>query len=431
MPLNSRPISKLRSQSGLAALPGLFKAFIFFGTIAITALFVIYTQFLITRLQDYIKRDVRMWAKLWELAGAEDSSPRVNAVIFEEIIQKAYFPIIVTDHRHTPVLWARIPGVADNDTTEAGFKQILEKSSQMVAANGETPVEWNGQVIQYILYDYPPLVQQLQLMPFIEIGVVGVFLIVGFVGFRNIQRAEQRNIWVGMAKETAHQLGTPLSSMMGWLEVIESQLEAGQIKDESPGPNGIRGVLSKMQNDVKRLDRVANRFGQIGSIPETTYMDLNPLIQEVVTYYCQRLPHGGKGIRIEFEAGENIAAKVNPELFTWVIENLIKNALQATDKKTGAINIRSSRDKDGKTLCITVTDNGSGVPAKLQKKIFQTGYSTKKRGWGLGLTLARRIIQDYHNGRIFLKESVPNEKTTFQITLRYAAGPDSDEKGNG
>ena len=423
------PFSRLRSQSGTAALPGLFKAFIFFGTITIAALFVIYTQFLITRLQDYIKRDVRMWAKLWELAGAEDSSPRVNAVIFEEIIQKAYFPIIVTDHRHSPVLWARIPGVEDNDTTEVGYNKILETAHQMESLNGETPVEWNGEVIQYILYDYPPLVQQLQLMPLIEIGVVGVFLIVGFVGFRNIQRSEQRNIWVGMAKETAHQLGTPLSSMMGWLEVLESQLESGQIRDDSPDSNGVKSVLSKMHNDVRRLDRVANRFGQIGSIPETTYMDLNPLIQEVVTYYCQRLPHGGKGICIEFEPGEDICAKVNPELFTWVIENLIKNSLQAASQKTGVIKVRSARDKDGKMICVTVTDNGSGIPANLQKKVFQTGYSTKKRGWGLGLTLARRIIQDYHNGRIFLKESVPNEKTTFQITLHHAAAPDSDEKG--
>lgn len=410
-------------------MPGLFKAFIFFGTIAIAALFVIYTQFLITRLQDYIKRDVRMWAKLWELAGAEDSSPRVNAVIFEEIIQKAYFPIVVTDHRHNPVLWARIPGVADDDTTEAGYEKIVETSRQMMEENGETPVAWDGQVIQYILYDYPPLVQQLQLMPFIEIGVVGVFLIVGFVGFRNIQRSEQRNIWVGMAKETAHQLGTPLSSMMGWLEVLQAQLESGAIKEETPGGNGLGSIVSKMQNDVRRLDRVANRFGQIGSIPETTHMDLNPLIQEVVTYYCQRLPHAGKGVCIEFEPGNNINARINPELFTWVIENLIKNSLQAVDQKTGLIKIRSLRDKDGKTICVTVADNGSGIPAGVQKKVFQTGFSTKKRGWGLGLTLARRIVEDYHNGRIFLKESVPNERTTFQIVLNYASGPDSPKKG--
>ncbi len=420
--------SPLKDQSGSATLPGVFKAFIFFGTIAIAALFMIYTQFLINGLQENIKRDVRMWAKLWELAGAEDSSPRVNAVVFEEIIQKAYFPIIVTDHHRNPVLWARIPGVADTDTSQAGFKIIQEYRDRMLNENGETPVAWNGQIIQYILYDYPPLVRQLQLMPIIEIAVVGVFLIVGFVGFRNIQRAEQRNIWVGMAKETAHQLGTPLTSLMGWLEVIETDLKEGRLKSEDNSVSQLDNVLLKMRNDVHRLDRVANRFGQIGSIPETTPYDINPLIQEVVNYYCQRLPHAGKGICVRFTPQPGLWAKVNPELFTWVIENLIKNSLQSCDQKSGEIDLRASLDSTNTKVIITVTDNGGGIPQKAQRKIFETGFTTKKRGWGLGLTLARRIIQEYHQGRIELKESIPNQRTTFQITLARTDAVDS-EKG--
>ena len=409
-------------------MPGVFKAFIFFGTIAVAALFMVYTQFLINGLQENIKRDVRMWAKLWELAGAEDSSPRVNAVVFEEIIQKAYFPIIVTDHHRNPVLWARIPGIADTDTSQAALKTIHEYRDRMLNENGETPVAWNGQIIQYILYDYPPLVRQLQLMPIIEIAVVGVFLIVGFVGFRNIQRAEQRNIWVGMAKETAHQLGTPLTSLMGWLEVIETDLREGRLKSSENSVSSLDNVIGKMRNDVQRLDRVANRFGQIGSIPETTINEINPLVQEVVSYYTQRLPHGGKGIALRFEATPDIFAKVNPELFTWVIENLIKNSLQACDQKSGEIIVRTARDKDARNICISVTDNGPGIPIKMQKKVFETGFTTKKRGWGLGLTLARRIIQEYHLGRIELKESIPNQRTTFQITLA-STEPNKRAKG--
>ncbi len=409
-------------------MPGVFKAFIFFGTIAVAALFMVYTQFLINGLQENIKRDVRMWAKLWELAGAEDSSPRVNAVVFEEIIQKAYFPIIVTDHHRNPVLWARIPGIADTDTSQAALKTINEYRDRMLYENGETPVAWNGQIIQYILYDYPPLVRQLQLMPIIEIAVVGVFLIVGFVGFRNIQRSEQRNIWVGMAKETAHQLGTPLTSLMGWLEVIETDCVEGRIKSSSESASSLDKVIAKMRNDVQRLDRVANRFGQIGSIPETTVNEINPLVQEVVSYYLQRLPHGGKGISIRFDAGPDIYAKVNPELFTWVIENLIKNSLQACDQKSGEIVVRTARGKDVRNIYISVTDNGPGIPAKMQKKVFETGFTTKKRGWGLGLTLARRIIQEYHLGRIELKESIPHQRTTFQITLA-STGPENRVKG--
>ena len=409
-------------------MPGVFKAFIFFGTIAVAALFMVYTQFLINGLQENIKRDVRMWAKLWELAGAEDSSPRVNAVVFEEIIQKAYFPIIVTDHHRNPVLWARIPGIADTDTSKAALQTIQEYRDRMLNENGETPVAWNGQIIQYILYDYPPLVRQLQLMPIIEIAVVGVFLIVGFVGFRNIQRAEQRNIWVGMAKETAHQLGTPLTSLMGWLEVIETDLREGRLKSAENSVSSLDNVIGKMRNDVQRLDRVANRFGQIGSIPETTVNEINPLVQEVVSYYTQRLPHGGKGIALRLEATPDIYAKVNPELFTWVIENLIKNSLQACDQKSGEIIVRTARDKDARNICISVTDNGPGIPIKMQKKVFETGFTTKKRGWGLGLTLARRIIQEYHQGRIELKESIPNQRTTFQITLA-STEPDKRAKG--
>ena len=298
----------------------------------------------------------------------------------------------------------------------------------MLNENGEPPVAWNGQIIQYILYDYPPLVRQLQLMPIIEIAVVGVFLIVGFVGFRNIQRAEQRNIWVGMAKETAHQLGTPLTSLMGWLEVIETDLREGRLKSAENSVSSLDNVIGKMRNDVQRLDRVANRFGQIGSIPETTINEINPLVQEVVSYYTQRLPHGGKGIALRFEATPDIYAKVNPELFTWVIENLIKNSMQAFDQKSGEIIVRTARDKDARNICISVTDNGPGIPIKMQKKVFETGFTTKKRGWGLGLTLARRIIQEYHLGRIELKESIPNQRTTFQITLA-STEPDKRAKG--
>ena len=322
----------------------MFKGFIFFGTVAVAALFMIYTQFLIKGLQENVKRDVRMWAKLWELAGAEDSSPRVNAVVFDEIIQKAYFPIIVTDRDRKPVLWARIPDVADNDTSQAAYFRIVTYKEKMLHDNGETPVKWDGQIIQYILYDYPPLVKQLQVMPIIEIGVVGVFLIVGFVGFRNIQRAEQRNIWVGMAKETAHQLGTPISSLLGWLELIQEEVRAGRLKSAGDGPENIEAVVKRMGNDVRRLDRVANRFGQIGSIPDTSRHDLNPLIEEVVTYYVSRLPHGGKGVRITFEPNADIYAKVNPELFTWVIENLIKNSLQACDPVSGEITVKTARE---------------------------------------------------------------------------------------
>lgn len=413
-------IIRLRNQSGFVAIPGLFKSFILFGTVAIAALFVIYTQFLIDQLQDNVKRDVRMWAKLWELAGAEDASPRLNAVIFEEIIQKAYFPIIVTNADHEPVSWARLHDVGDNDRSPEALARIEEHRQRMESMNGATPVTWHGQVIQYILFDYPPLVQQLQIMPIVEIGVVAVFLLVGFFGFRNLQRSEQNNIWVGMAKETAHQLGTPISSLLGWLEVMQQDVNAGKLACSPAASADIRTVIERMRNDTRRLDQVACRFGQIGSVPETTRHDLNALLTDTVEYFRLRLPRSGSKITIEHQQQQGIMAEVNPELFGWVIENLIKNSLQALNSKGGRIVIRSGKDEDSSKVWVTITDNGSGVVPKLQKKVFQTGYSTKKRGWGLGLSLARRIIEEYHRGKIELTESVADERTTFTITLAEA-----------
>lgn len=418
---------RLASSRGAITVPGLFKSFILFGTVAIAALFVIYTQFLIDQLQDNVKRDVRMWAKLWELAGAEDSSPRLNAVIFEEIIQKAYFPIIVTDAEMEPVLWARIRDVKDNDRSPEALDMIRVHKERMQLENGATSVTWNGRVIQYILFDYPPLVYQLQVMPLVEIGVVAVFLIVGFLGFRNLQRSEQNKLWVGLAKETAHQLGTPISSLMGWLEVMRQDVTKGKLVSSSESSADIGTIIERMQDDIHRLDQVACRFGQIGSVPETYRHNLDQLLEELVDYLRSRLPRSGAGAKLDFKAGGETFAMVNPELFGWVIENLIKNSLHACNGRSGEIMISTELSRDRKQVLIDVSDNGGGIPAKIQKKIFQTGFSTRKRGWGLGLPLARRIIQDYHKGKIELKESIPNERTTFQITLAYAG----EEKGKG
>jgi signal transduction histidine kinase len=385
--------------------------------VAIAALFVIYTQFLIDQLQENVKRDVRMRAKLWELAGAEDVSPRLNAVIFEEIIQKAYFPIIVTNADHEPISWARLGDVDDNDRSPKALTRIIAHKERMEQENGATPVTWSGEIIQYILFDYPPLVQQLQIMPIVEIGVVAVFLIVGFLGFRSIQRSEQNNIWVGMAKETAHQLGTPISSLLGWLEVMQEDVEAGKLTCTSTASADIRTIIERLRSDAHRLDQVACRFGQIGSVPETERHDLSRLLLETVEYFRVRLPRRGKKVTIEMQECKGVSAMVNPELFGWVLENLIKNSLQALNSKGGRVVIRCGRDAESRQVWVTITDNGAGISPKLQRKVFQTGFSTKKRGWGLGLSLARRIVEEYHRGKIELTESVADERTTFTITL--------------
>jgi signal transduction histidine kinase len=259
------------------------------------------------------------------------------------------------------------------------------------------------------------MVERLRVMPLIEGGVVVLFLLVAFIGYHNLKKSEQRFIWVGMAKETAHQLGTPLSSLLGWLEVMRMKYQSSD--SEVFGRYELEEIVERMQGDIKRLERVANRFGQIGSMPELRPVDLNITVREVVSYFRARLPGGGKGVKIEENYGEVKQLKINPELISWVMENLIKNSLEVISPADGWIRISTSTSEDGKRAHITITDNGRGIPSRRQNKVFLPGYTTKKRGWGLGLTLAKRIVEEYHRGRIQLTESVPDRQTTFLVTL--------------
>ncbi len=256
----------------------------------------------------------------------------------------------------------------------------------------------------------------MQLIPLIEIPVVGLFILIAFIGFRHIQQSEQRSIWVGMAKETAHQLGTPLSSLIGWVELLKIKYEEGRIKIVGTGPEtDFNGITLKMLADLKRLDRIATRFGQIGSIPELADGDINIVVKDVIEYFKVRIP--AKGISIMEKYGNIPPVKVNTELISWVIENLVKNAMEATNPETGIITIKTDYNIGHKMAVISVEDNGRGVPSSEQKKIFAPGFTTKKRGWGLGLTLARRIVEEYHKGKISLKYSDSNIRTAFEIEL--------------
>ncbi|MEW5925300.1 MAG: ATP-binding protein, partial [Candidatus Zixiibacteriota bacterium] len=277
------------------------------------------------------------------------------------------------------------------------------------------PLKFGNQTLNYFYYGDSRVIRQLRMMPFVEIGLVAAFIFVGFIGFQNIRRSEERHIWVGMAKETAHQLGTPISSLMGWLELLSSS------ESSDPGKKGdsnlsYQETFDQMKTDISRLTRVANRFGQIGAKPELHETDINVLMEETVAYYRRRLPFDGKGLEISLNMGTVPAVLVNGELLTWVIENLIKNSLQAVDPQSGRVEIRTFLSKDNDFVIIEVVDNGKGIPAGVARKIFRPGFTTKKRGWGLGLTLSRRIIEEYHKGKISLVKSRPGE-TIFQTVL--------------
>ena len=390
----------------------IFKLFLLIGIIFISIVFIWYTLDVIGQLEEDAKRMATSYVKLWQLAASETSTGGEVQVIFEEVIKKANFPVIISDVNGNPSSWRNVPGVEAGDTSPATIAKVKKLMQQMKEEKGEIPLMFDDRIISYFYYGDSKVIKQLQWMPFIEIGLVTAFLLVGFVGFQNIKRSEERNIWVGMAKEAAHQLGTPISSLMGWLELMTTN--GSDTKD----CNGMAptDVITQMKVDVDRLQKVANRFGQIGSIPDLERTDVNQVLEETVNYYRRRLPFGGKGTEINLACGDVPQISLNAELFTWAIENLIKNALQAVDPQQGRLRLETMMSKNPRYIIIEVEDNGKGIPTGIARKVFRPGFTSKKRGWGLGLTLSRRIVEEYHRGKIGLIHSRPGS-TLFQIVL--------------
>ncbi len=391
-----------------------FKAFLLIRVLAISAVFIWYTFNVIEQLKIGTRSQVEKYVKMWQLAASSPTSGDELQFIFDEIIVKADFPIIVLDENMEPIHWRNIEGIAPSDNSPKTMAYLRRMAQGMIKKNGKIPLEFGEGRVSYFCYGDTKAIRQLTMMPFIEIGLVVAFLIVAFIGFQNIRRSEERHIWVGMAKETAHQLGTPISSLLGWIEIMDGEIR--QIPSECAEKKLIQEALANMRVDTDRLQRVANRFGQIGSIPDLYANDLNAVVRETVEYYRRRLPFEGKGIHIELAAGKLPEVKHNPELFGWALENLIKNSLQAVDSREGLIEICTELHNSAKQVVITITDNGSGIPPGAARKIFRAGFTTKKRGWGLGLTLVKRIIEEYHGGRVTLKKSRPGQ-TVIEMLL--------------
>jgi signal transduction histidine kinase len=385
----------------------MFKAFLLGGVLIVSTLFIWYTFSVIEKLQLDTRSQVEKYVKLWQMTANSPTSGTELQFIFEEIIVKATFPIIVLDGNRQPIHWRNIEHIDPADTTLQTRAHLKEMADDMTADHGDFPIQFAENQFNYFCYGDSAVITQLTMMPFIEIAIVLAFVIVAVIGFQNIKRSEERHIWVGMAKETAHQLGTPISSLMGWLEIVEH--------GESLPPRMVETV-ENMKVDVGRLQKVANRFGQIGSVPELQQHDLNEIVKETTDYYTRRLPLQGKGTTIMFVPGTIPAIPLNIELFGWALENLVKNALQAVDASSGRITVTTGKSDIDNLVAIQITDNGQGIPVAAQRKVFRAGFTTKKRGWGLGLTLVKRIVEEYHGGRVALLRSKPGE-TIFEILL--------------
>jgi two-component sensor histidine kinase len=385
---------------------GNFKSFLFVLAVILILGFLYYTQMLVGELQQQSRAFLSFRIKIFEKNINSDENQDLS-FFFNEVIQQADYPIIYTDAEGEPAFWRNvdIPQIMERPLPPDIQVRLKEKISDFDKINEPIPISYQGSILGYYHYGESKIVQQLRWLPYVEIIVVGLFILLGYFGFSSIKKSEERLIWVGMAKETAHQLGTPLSALIGWVEYLKTS------------PEKVLDIIPDFERDLNRLQTVANRFSKIGSVPDLREEDLASIIDEIVAYFQRRLPAGEGKIKIQTRINPNVPPLLlNRDLFSWVMENLIKNAMDAIEGKGGTIEIFVEKINEHHVF-IDVQDNGKGMSNRERKNIFKPGYSTKKRGWGLGLSLAKRIIEEYHGGSIQLKETQPDGGSTFRIII--------------
>jgi len=383
------------------------KIFLLVTASALVAAMLLFSQHVTERLLANQREAVRLYARSLEYIATAQSETSDFTFVFNEVIRTIDFPIILTDPLNQPIYWKNLLidsldlAEMTDEERERFFAETLEVMDGQYAP---LRIALNDTIVlNYVHYGESLLIQQLRWLPYVEIGLATVFILIAYIGFSYIKRSEQSNIWVGMAKETAHQLGTPLSSIMGWMDIVKSE-----------APN-LGETLEEMENDIERLNKVTARFSKIGSRPDLKPENLDEVVAGVILYMSKRLPKTGRKVELVIDTPGNFPARVNRELFEWVVENLTKNALDAIEGPGGRISFSFFAER-GRVM-LDVKDTGKGIDPKYQKEVFRPGYTTKKRGWGLGLSLSKRIIEDYHRGKLSVKESIPGAGTTFRIRL--------------
>lgn len=307
----------------------------------------------------------------------------------------------ILDHRNFD-LPDPVDSINPIPTIEANRAFLREKYNQLRNSANVISIDMGGDIVQYLYYEDSKLLKRLSLFPYLQLVVMLAFIVIVYYAVSSTKRAEQNKVWVGLSKETAHQLGTPISSLMAWMELLRA---------EGIDPD----IVNEMDKDVNRLETIASRFSKIGSHPTLEPVDMRDVVASAASYMSTRISS-----RISLtcsQTGQPLPVNISRPLIEWVLENLIKNAVDAME---GDGNITITSSLDASYACIDVADTGKGIPRKRHKTIFNPGYTTKKRGWGLGLTLAKRIVEQYHNGKIFVLTSEPGQGTTFRILIPLA-----------
>lgn len=349
---------------------------------------------LVKKLEKEERHKMEIWAAATSQLATETSDDNIDLIL--TIIQSnTTIPVIVADENDEIVQYSNIE-INNSDTAS-----YLAKKLQSLKDNGSSiDIDLGEGLTQKLYYEDSILLKQLSYFPYIQLLVMIIFAIIAYVGLVNVKRAEQNKVWVGLSKETAHQLGTPISSLMAWIELLKIDERVEQ------------SIVSDMEKDVKRLSVIADRFSKIGSVPDKELIYVGELLEETCDYMSSRISNK---VKINLHLPENAeGAMLCKSLIEWVIENLCKNAV---DAMSGEGRIDLSLLADHSHIYIDVKDTGRGIARKDFDNIFKAGYTTKSRGWGLGLTLAKRIVEEYHNGHIYVKESEPQMGTTFRIEL--------------
>ncbi len=333
--------------------------------------------------------------------------------VFDEIVEPARFsvPAVLVDSASGAIAGARNVPEAVEQNPEA----LAALVDEMAAVHEPIPLRTGPGMVQRVYYGESPLAQLIRLFPFVQLAVVGLFVLVGYLGFSYVRRSEQSSLWVGMAREAAHQLGTPLSSIIGWVELM-------RLGDDAPPAEMI---ADELERDVDRLKRVADRFEKIGSTSELVATPIGPVLEAVADYMRPRVSTSG-GVTLTTQAEAGLAARLNPDLFEWVVENLTKNALDAMEgvpPPPGGHQVAATATFEGGRVVVRVRDTGKGMDRATARHVFRPGFSTKRRGWGLGLSLARRIVESTHGGSLTVEATRVGGGTTFRIELQ----PTGDE----
>lgn len=369
------------------------------AAIIIAAASLAISHFLVTDLENEEKNRMAVWAEAMRTLNNADEKTDLNLVL-KVINENNTIPVVVLDSQGNAQVFRNVTlsGADFNDSLKNAA--LLGKNFLRKGRHIKIMLNQNNKDYIQVCYDESLMLKRLAAYPLVQLGIVLIFVVVAIFALLSSKKAEQNKVWVGLSKETAHQLGTPISSLMAWIEIL---------KETYPDDD----LIPEMNKDVKRLQLIADRFSKIGSLPEPVPSSLNEVLDHVIDYMDRRTSKSIKMVK-EFPQ-HDVIVKINASLFEWVIENLSKNAVDAMGGKVGRITLRV--EETDKCAVIEVSDTGKGIKRKDLNNVFRPGFTTKERGWGLGLSLAKRIVEEYHNGKIWVKSSEVGKGTTFRIEL--------------